>query len=198
MGPALAGKRALIYGGATAIGYASALAMLENGAKVFITGRRKERLKQAGKALSEYGAVGFAAGDFTREVDVARVTKAALAFLGGIDTLVVSSGRSGIGSILDCSLAQFQEILTVNLVGLSGKVFWNSISDLGRLDIGGASTTADHAPNLRTRHATYCRSLGQRDKPWPSPPAPGCHSPGRSARAVVRRPPTDQDGRGSQ
>jgi NAD(P)-dependent dehydrogenase (short-subunit alcohol dehydrogenase family) len=117
MGPALAGKRALIYGGATGIGYASARAMLENGAKVFITGRRKERLKQAGKALSEYGAVGFAAGDFTREVDVARVTEAALAFLGGMDTLVVSAGRSGIGSILDCSLAQFQEILTVNLAG---------------------------------------------------------------------------------
>jgi len=117
MSPALAGKRALIYGGGTGLGYASAQSMLENGAKVFITGRRKERLEQARKALSEFGAIDLAEGDFTREVDVARVTEAAVAFLGGIDSLVVSSGRSAIGSILDCSLVQFQEILTANLIG---------------------------------------------------------------------------------
>ncbi|MBV9521511.1 MAG: SDR family oxidoreductase [Alphaproteobacteria bacterium] len=117
MEPGLSGKRALIYGGATGIGYACAEAMLKNGAKVFITGRRKAKLESASNTLSDYGALGFAAGDFTEESDVARVTEAAATFLGGIDSLVVSSGRSGIGSILDCSLGEFEEIITVNLTG---------------------------------------------------------------------------------
>jgi NAD(P)-dependent dehydrogenase (short-subunit alcohol dehydrogenase family) len=117
MKPALAGKRALIYGGGTGLGYACAQAMLANGAKVFITGRRREKLEAAGKTLSQDGAIGLAEGDFTREADVGRVTEAAVEFLGGLDSLVISSGRSGIGSILDCSLAEFEEIITVNLKG---------------------------------------------------------------------------------
>jgi NAD(P)-dependent dehydrogenase (short-subunit alcohol dehydrogenase family) len=117
MSAALAGKRALIYGGGTGLGYACAKAMLESGASVFISGRRRQKLEEARASLSDHGAVGLAEGDFTEEAEVARITEAAVGFLGGLDSLVVSAGRSAIGSLLDCSLAQFQEILTVNLNG---------------------------------------------------------------------------------
>jgi NAD(P)-dependent dehydrogenase (short-subunit alcohol dehydrogenase family) len=112
-----AGKRALIYGGGTGLGLACAEALLEAGATVFITGRRGERLAAAQQEMAHWGRVGAAAGDFTDATDVARVTAAAVAYLGGLDTLVVSSGRSAIGSILTATRAQFDDILTTNLTG---------------------------------------------------------------------------------
>ena len=67
--------------------------------------------------MARLGRIGAAAGDFTDEADVARVTGAAVEFLGGLDTLVVSSGRSAIGSVLTATRAQFDDILTTNLTG---------------------------------------------------------------------------------
>lgn len=113
----LQGKRALIYGGGTGLGLACAQAMLEGGATLFLTGRRREKLEDARTRLAEGDRVGIATGDFTREADVASVTEAAAKFLGGIDTLVVSSGRSAIGSVLTGTRAQFDDIMTTNLVG---------------------------------------------------------------------------------
>ena len=113
----LHGKRALIYGGSTGLGLASAQAMLASGASVFLTGRRLEKLEQARSRLGQAAEVGLAAGDFTRERDAVSVTEAAVDFLGGLDTLIVSSGTSAIGSILTASRTQFEEVITTNLVG---------------------------------------------------------------------------------
>jgi NAD(P)-dependent dehydrogenase (short-subunit alcohol dehydrogenase family) len=113
----LNGKRVLIYGGGTGLGLACAETMLACGASVFLTGRRLEKLEQARSRLGQESKVGLAAGDFTRETDVDGITKAAVDFLGGLTTLIVSSGTSAIGSILTASRAQFDEVITTNLVG---------------------------------------------------------------------------------
>jgi NAD(P)-dependent dehydrogenase (short-subunit alcohol dehydrogenase family) len=112
----LHGKRALIYGGGTGLGLACAEAVVAAGAKVFLTGRRIEKLEEACSRLG-HDRVGVASGDFTQEAAVASVTEAALAFLGGIDTLIVSSGTSAIGSILTATRNQFEDVITTNLVG---------------------------------------------------------------------------------
>jgi NAD(P)-dependent dehydrogenase (short-subunit alcohol dehydrogenase family) len=111
------GKRALIYGGGTGLGLACAEGLLEAGASVFITGRRMDKLVAAQETMTRLGRIGAAAGDFTNEADVARVTGAAVEFLNGLDTLVVSSGRSAIGSVLTATRAQFEDILKTNLTG---------------------------------------------------------------------------------
>ena len=49
------------------------------------------------------------------EGDVARVTTAAAQFLGGIDTLMVSAGRSHIGSIMACDPADFDDVIRTNI-----------------------------------------------------------------------------------
>jgi NAD(P)-dependent dehydrogenase (short-subunit alcohol dehydrogenase family) len=113
----LKGKRALIYGGGTGLGLACARAVLASGASVFLTGRRLGTLEQARSRLGHEARVGLAAGDFTRERDVASVTEAAVDFLGGLDTLIVSSGTSAIGSILTASRAQFEEVINTNVIG---------------------------------------------------------------------------------
>jgi len=113
----LEGKRALVYGGGTGLGFACAEALLAAGAAVFITGRRREKLDEARIRLAEPECLGLAAGDFTRESDVATITEEAVKFLDGLDTVIVSSGNSAIGSTLNATRAQFEDILATNLVG---------------------------------------------------------------------------------
>jgi NAD(P)-dependent dehydrogenase (short-subunit alcohol dehydrogenase family) len=113
----LAGKRALIYGGGTGLGLACAEALMAAGAAAFITGRRRDKLEEARQRLAPLGRIGLAEGDFTDEGDVARVTEQAVAFMGGLDTLVVSSGRSSIGSALDATTADFRAVMETNLLG---------------------------------------------------------------------------------
>ncbi|HXV25547.1 MAG TPA: SDR family NAD(P)-dependent oxidoreductase [Alphaproteobacteria bacterium] len=112
----LQGKRALIYGGGTGLGHACAAAMAAEGAAIFLSGRRVARLQEAAKALSATARVGYEAGDATLEPDVRRVTEAAVEFLGGLDTMVISAGASGITPILSASLEEFRAICDANLI----------------------------------------------------------------------------------
>jgi NAD(P)-dependent dehydrogenase (short-subunit alcohol dehydrogenase family) len=111
MGLRLAHKRALIYGGGTGIGLAIAEAMLREGASVFLSGRRAPVLADAVTRLQKFGRASCAAGDATDVDDVRRVTAEADAFLGGIDTLVVSAGAGGRTSIFDAEPQEFQRIM---------------------------------------------------------------------------------------
>ncbi len=111
----LDGKRALIYGGGTGLGYACADAMIREGAAVFLSSRRTEVLQDAVRTLSKHGKAGHAAGDATQAEDVERVTAAAVDFLGGLDTLVVSAGAGGRTPIFDTDPAEFQRIIDHNL-----------------------------------------------------------------------------------
>jgi NAD(P)-dependent dehydrogenase (short-subunit alcohol dehydrogenase family) len=109
----LAGKRALIYGGATGIGFGCAEALAREGAQVFLSGRRENRLREATGKLA---TLGYAAGDATREPDVARVTAAAAEAMGGLDTLVISAGIGSVASIEDETLEGFRRISEGNLL----------------------------------------------------------------------------------
>jgi NAD(P)-dependent dehydrogenase (short-subunit alcohol dehydrogenase family) len=111
VGGRLQGKRALIYGGGTGIGLACAEAMVADGASVFISSRRAEILLEATSKLTVHGRAGFEPGDATSVEDVQRVTAAARAFMGGIDTIVVSAGAGGRTSIFDTEPAEFQRIV---------------------------------------------------------------------------------------
>lgn len=116
MSERLAGKRALIYGGGTGIGFACAAAMARAGAQVFISSRREARLATAVDELSRLGRAGYAAGDATVPADVERVTAAAVDFMGGLDTLLISSGDGHVGSIFDISFEDFRRVTDANLL----------------------------------------------------------------------------------
>jgi NAD(P)-dependent dehydrogenase (short-subunit alcohol dehydrogenase family) len=115
----LAGKRALVWGGGSGIGFACADAMSVEGAQVFIASRRAERLAAAAQRLSRDGRrAGWAAGDATQAADVRRATAAAVEFLGGLDTLVISSGTSAAGAIYNMTLSDFTTVVDGNLLPL--------------------------------------------------------------------------------
>lgn len=114
----LEGKKALILGGGTGLGRACAEAMIAEGAAVFVSGRREGKLAEVVAALSTRGRIGQAAGDATHEEEVKRVVAAAVDFMGGLDTLVVSSGVSAIGSALNTTVEDFHRVLDANLLPL--------------------------------------------------------------------------------
>src|SRR3981189_1322906 len=87
----LDGKIAVITGGSSGIGLATARRFIQEGAYVFITGRRQSELDKA-KALIGDG-VSTLAGDVTVSADLDRLFATVLQEEGGLDILVVNSGR---------------------------------------------------------------------------------------------------------
>jgi NAD(P)-dependent dehydrogenase (short-subunit alcohol dehydrogenase family) len=88
----LAGKVAVITGGSSGIGLATAQRFVDEGADVFIMGRRDSELDKA-KALIGDG-VSAVAGDVTVSADLDRLFATVLEQKGALDILVASSGRS--------------------------------------------------------------------------------------------------------
>ena len=107
----VAGKKALVYGGGTGIGLACAAALATEGAAVFISSRRAAVVAEAARGVAKHSRTGHAAGDATSVADVQRVTAAAAAFMGGIDTLVISAGAGGRTPIFDTEPEEFQRIV---------------------------------------------------------------------------------------
>ena len=87
----LAGKVAVITGGSSGIGLATAQRFLDEGAYVFIVGRRQSELDKATALIGD--GVSTVAGDVTVSADLDRLFATVLQEEGGLDILVVNSGR---------------------------------------------------------------------------------------------------------
>jgi NAD(P)-dependent dehydrogenase (short-subunit alcohol dehydrogenase family) len=87
----LAGKVAVITGGSRGIGFATAQRFVDEGAHVFIIGRRRSELDKA-KALIGDG-LSTVAGDVTNSVDLDKLIATVLDKEGGLDILVANSAR---------------------------------------------------------------------------------------------------------
>ena len=112
----LAGKTALITGGGTGIGLAVAQKFVSEGAKVVITGRRRDVLEEAAKQFPA-GAVAICPGDVSLPEDDRRMIEPTLAFGGGLDILVNNAAFNVQGSITELSIDDWQSHLAVNLTG---------------------------------------------------------------------------------
>jgi NAD(P)-dependent dehydrogenase (short-subunit alcohol dehydrogenase family) len=88
----LAGKVAVITGGSSGIGLATAQRFVDEGADVFIMGRRDSELDKAKALIGD--AVSTVAGDVTVSADLDRLFATVLEQKGALDILVASSGRS--------------------------------------------------------------------------------------------------------
>lgn len=86
------GKKALITGGGSGIGFGIAKILLELGADVMIASRKKERLTAAQQALSQYGNCATAVLDVRELSDVERVMEEIQHLWGQLDILVNNAG----------------------------------------------------------------------------------------------------------
>jgi len=119
---ALAGKSALVTGGAGGIGSACARALLSDGAAVMLMGRSVEALERTRAGLIAAhpgGQVEFLVGDGRREADVQAALNAAHAMRARLDIVVttVGYGRT-LKSLRKLTVAEFRDALDYNLVSV--------------------------------------------------------------------------------
>jgi citronellol/citronellal dehydrogenase len=89
----LDGRVALVTGGGTGLGRASALELARCGARVLIVGRRAEVLEQAAEEIrASAGEAEWAAGDVREPADARRLVGEALERFGRLDVLVNNAG----------------------------------------------------------------------------------------------------------
>ena len=113
----LAGRVAIVTGGAQGIGCAIAERMLDSGAKVVLWDIDEALLERARKELSGRGAVGAKRVELTDEHSVAQATAEAFAAHGRIDILVNNAGiTGGNGPTWELAPDVWRRVIEVNLV----------------------------------------------------------------------------------
>jgi NAD(P)-dependent dehydrogenase (short-subunit alcohol dehydrogenase family) len=112
----LSGKTALISGGASGIGAATAQRFIEEGARVVIGDIQPEKGAEVVKALGE--AAAYVHLDVTREEDWVEAFAFAKARLGDLTTVVNSAGVSIPATIETETLEGFRRTIAINLDGV--------------------------------------------------------------------------------
>jgi NAD(P)-dependent dehydrogenase (short-subunit alcohol dehydrogenase family) len=112
----LAGKRAVITGGAQGIGRAVAERFLASGATVALWDQDAELVKSTAAELSGKTVVRAMAVDVSSPVDVETAADATSAALGGIDILVANAGIAGPNHKLwEYPVDAWRQVMDVNL-----------------------------------------------------------------------------------
>jgi NAD(P)-dependent dehydrogenase (short-subunit alcohol dehydrogenase family) len=111
----LHGKVAVITGGTTGIGFAAARLFVNEGAFVFITGRRQKELDQAVKAIGSN--VAGVQGDVANLADVDRFYKTVEAKGRRIDIVFANAGFGEFASLGSITEEHFDRIFNVNVKG---------------------------------------------------------------------------------
>lgn len=119
-GTRLAGRRALITGGGTGIGRATAVLFGREGAKVMVSGRRRPELEETvGEVQRGGGTAGYVQGDVSTQRDAEQMVEQTAATLGGLDILVNNAGiivRNA--SVTAVSIEDWERVLNIDLTGV--------------------------------------------------------------------------------
>lgn len=109
MDTALSGRRALVVGGTSGIGRAIAEALVAEGVRVVVAGRRDLQ----GPA----GSVAAVRADISDERQIDRMVEQAADKLGGLDLFVNSAARRENGALVDLDTAAYERTIATTLTG---------------------------------------------------------------------------------
>jgi NAD(P)-dependent dehydrogenase (short-subunit alcohol dehydrogenase family) len=110
----LEGKVAVITGGSTGIGFATARLFVKEGANVFITGRRQKELDEAVRAIGRN--VTGVQGDVARLADLDRLYEAVRA-KGRIDVVFANAGVAEFAPLETITEEHFDKLFNINVRG---------------------------------------------------------------------------------
>jgi meso-butanediol dehydrogenase / (S,S)-butanediol dehydrogenase / diacetyl reductase len=109
----LEGKVAVITGGGTGIGAATARLFAQEGARIVVTGRRPEPIEAVARETEGLAV----AGDVSDEDHARRAVAAAVEAFGGLNVLVANAGLGFGGAAGDVDDERWARTLEVNLTG---------------------------------------------------------------------------------
>jgi NAD(P)-dependent dehydrogenase (short-subunit alcohol dehydrogenase family) len=113
MGYRLEGKVAIITGGTSGIGLATAQRFVEEGAHVFIVARRQAGLDEAVAAIGKN--VTPVQADVTKTEDLDRLYQTVRQVCGHLDVVVANAGRGAFSPITEITEELVDEVLDLNL-----------------------------------------------------------------------------------
>jgi meso-butanediol dehydrogenase / (S,S)-butanediol dehydrogenase / diacetyl reductase len=106
-------KTAIITGGGSGIGLATARTFCKEGAKVILFGRQKEKLVSAANELGESALI--VQGDMTKNDDLDHLINNTLNNFKGIDILVNSAGLFNGAPLHEISDSQWDKMMDINI-----------------------------------------------------------------------------------
>ena len=109
-------KVALITGGGTGIGRAVAKALVAEGGRVVVTGRRQEPLEQLASEFPD--AIRYTRMDVTEKGAPANAVRFAIEQFGQLDILVNNAGMGELGPLVDLGDDAIQRTFAVNVEGM--------------------------------------------------------------------------------
>jgi meso-butanediol dehydrogenase / (S,S)-butanediol dehydrogenase / diacetyl reductase len=109
----MTGRVAVVTGGGSGIGAAIARRFASEGARVVVTGRRREPLEDI---AAELGGIAVQ-GDAADPAHAPEVVDAAVAAFGGIDVVVANAGIDRPGSAIEITDDDWHRTIDVNLTG---------------------------------------------------------------------------------
>lgn len=157
----LAGKVALVTGGGSGIGRATALLLAREGAAVAVVDLNQPRAEEVAVQIRQSGGQAIAVGcDVSRAADCRRAVDETVDALGGIDVLFNNAGIIRRADVLDTTEEEWDQVMAVNvksvflmskfavpvMAGLGGGVIVNTGSGWGL--VGGRDAVS------------YCASKG--------------------------------------
>ena len=158
----LAGKVAIITGGGSGIGRATAILFAQEAAKVVVADFVPAGGVETARAIRDSGGEAlFVQLDVSDAAQVEAMVQAALEAYGRIDILFNNAGMLAAGTILDTDEATWQRVLAVNLTGpflCSRAVLPHMIAGGGGSIINMSSSTGAHDGNGNA--AAYVSSKG--------------------------------------
>ena len=114
MTPATKERVAIVTGGGTGIGAATANALARAGVQVIVTGRRQGPLDEVAQGIGGLAVV----ADVVAEEDWNRVMALARERFGGVDVLVANAGIEAFGSVETVSLDEWRAVQRTNVEGV--------------------------------------------------------------------------------
>ncbi|WP_246053890.1 SDR family NAD(P)-dependent oxidoreductase [Halomonas halmophila] len=150
----LEGKIAVITGGNSGIGLATAKRFVAEGAEIFITGRRQEELDRAVEAIGS--GVTAVQGDVSRLDDLERLFETVRAKSGRIDILFANAGLGSLAPLGTIDEASFDLTFDVNVKGALFTVqkALPLMQDGGSIILTGSTTGSTGTPAFSIYSAT--------------------------------------------
>jgi NADP-dependent 3-hydroxy acid dehydrogenase YdfG len=118
-GDELTGTVALVTGASSGIGEATALALAQKGATVAIAARRRDRLDELARRITDGGGQALAIeADIGERAQAEALVQRTVDELGRLDTLVNNAGVMLLGPAVDAPIEEWERMLAVNVEGL--------------------------------------------------------------------------------
>lgn len=147
-------KVVIITGATSGIGEATARVLVENGAKVILSGRREERLEKLSQELGDASC--YLKSDVTNVEDMKALVKLGKEKFGKIDVLFANAGIMPAGNMSELDINGWMKMVDINIKGVLNAMY-SVIPEFYEQNSGHMIITSSRAgTTLVPGNAVYC------------------------------------------